>query len=85
MRSELLPSHSGWRDRGVGRRYRNRGGSADSARRAQLLQCAVDDGPFGLLRYSLDAFADDGEVDNESTEAFLRDVMTEFRNHLEGF
>ena len=28
-------------------------------------------------------FADDGEVANDETAAFLRDYMTEFRDHVE--
>jgi len=28
-------------------------------------------------------FADDGEVSDSSTEAFLRDYMSEFRDHVE--
>jgi chromate reductase len=28
-------------------------------------------------------FADDGEVSNEETAGFLRDFMTEFRDHVE--
>ena len=28
-------------------------------------------------------FADDGEVSNEETEVFLRNFMTEFRDHVE--
>src|SRR6476469_477993 len=38
--------------------------------------------PEAYIHYSPDVFADDGEVTNEATAAFLRDFMTEFHDHL---
>ena len=39
--------------------------------------------PEAYIHYSRDVFADDGEVTNSETEAFLRDFMAEFRDHVE--
>ena len=39
--------------------------------------------PEAYIHFSRDVFADDGEVSNEETEAFLRGFMTEFRDHVE--
>jgi chromate reductase, NAD(P)H dehydrogenase (quinone) len=39
--------------------------------------------PEAYIQFSHDVFAEDGEVTNESTETFLRDYMTEFRDHVE--
>jgi chromate reductase len=39
--------------------------------------------PEAYVHYSQDVFADDGEVRDETTEAFLRNYMTEFREHVE--
>jgi len=36
-----------------------------------------------FIHFSHDVFADDGEVSNEAAEAFLRDYMIEFRDHVE--
>jgi chromate reductase, NAD(P)H dehydrogenase (quinone) len=38
--------------------------------------------PEAYIHYSPDVFAPDGEVSDESTEAFLRAYMSEFRDHL---
>jgi chromate reductase len=38
--------------------------------------------PEAYIQFSHDVFAD-GEVSDVSTEAFLRDYMTEFRDHVE--
>jgi chromate reductase len=35
------------------------------------------------VHFSHDVFAEDGEVANDETAAFLRDYMTEFRDHVE--
>jgi hypothetical protein len=37
----------------------------------------------GHIRFSHDAFADDGEVNDESTAGFQRDYMTEFHDDVE--
>jgi chromate reductase len=39
--------------------------------------------PEAYIHFSLDVFADDGEVSDQSTEAFLREFTTEFRDHVE--
>ena len=39
--------------------------------------------PEAYITYSPDVFSDEGEVTNESTKAFLRDYMTEFRTYIE--
>ena len=39
--------------------------------------------PEAYIHFSHDVFADDGEVSNEETATFLRDFMTEFRDHVE--
>src|SRR3954467_4201154 len=39
--------------------------------------------PEAYIQFSHDVFTDDGEVSDEATEAFLRDYMIEFRDHLE--
>jgi chromate reductase len=39
--------------------------------------------PEAYIHFSHDVFADDGEVRDESTAAFLRGYMTEFRDHVE--
>ncbi len=39
--------------------------------------------PEAYVHFSHDVFADDGEVANDETAAFLRDYMTEFRDHVE--
>jgi chromate reductase len=39
--------------------------------------------PEAYIQFSHDVFADDGEVSDESTAAFLRDYMGEFRDHVE--
>jgi len=39
--------------------------------------------PEAYIHFSHDVFADDGEVSNEETAAFLRDFMAEFRDHVE--
>lgn len=38
--------------------------------------------PEAYIQYSPEVFTPDGEVTNESTAAFLRDFMAEFREHL---
>jgi chromate reductase len=39
--------------------------------------------PEAYIHYSHDVFKDDGEVTDESTAGFLRDFITEFRDHVE--
>lgn len=39
--------------------------------------------PEAYIHYSPDVFSDDGEVKLESTAVFLKDFMTEFRDHIE--
>jgi chromate reductase len=39
--------------------------------------------PEAYIQYSPEVFADDGEVTSETTEAFLRNFMAEFRDHVE--
>ena len=39
--------------------------------------------PEAYIHYSPEVFTGDGRVANEATEAFLRDFMTEFRDHIE--
>ncbi|MDR5698967.1 NADPH-dependent FMN reductase [Agromyces aerolatus] len=39
--------------------------------------------PEAYIRFSPEVFADDGAVHDESTEAFLRSYMDEFRDHIE--
>jgi chromate reductase len=39
--------------------------------------------PEAYIHFSHDVFAGDGEVSDPSTEAFLRDYMSEFRDHME--
>ena len=39
--------------------------------------------PEAYIHFSHDVFADDGEVSDQSTEAFLREFTTEFRDHVE--
>src|SRR3712207_573817 len=38
--------------------------------------------PEAYIRYSPEVFRDDGEITDESTAAFLKDYMTEFRDHV---
>jgi chromate reductase, NAD(P)H dehydrogenase (quinone) len=38
--------------------------------------------PEAYIHYSPDLFTDDGEVTNDSTVIFLRNFMTEFRDHV---
>jgi chromate reductase len=38
--------------------------------------------PEAYIHYSPDLFTDDGEVTNDSTVVFLRNFMTEFRDHV---
>ncbi len=38
--------------------------------------------PEAYLRYSPEVFRDDGEITDESTATFLRNYMTEFREHV---
>jgi chromate reductase len=38
--------------------------------------------PEAYIHYSPDVFGDDGEVKNESTKAFLRNYMEEFRTYM---
>ena len=38
--------------------------------------------PEAYIQYSPDVFTDDGEVNDESTAAFLSDFMAEFRTHV---
>jgi len=37
--------------------------------------------PEAFVHYTHDVFADDGEVKDDSTAAFLRNHMQEFRDH----
>jgi chromate reductase, NAD(P)H dehydrogenase (quinone) len=39
--------------------------------------------PEAYIHFSHDVFADDGEVADDSTVAFLGDFMREFRDHVE--
>lgn len=39
--------------------------------------------PEAYIQYSPERFSPDGEVTDETTAAFLRDFMTEFRDHVE--
>ena len=39
--------------------------------------------PEAYIHFSHDVFADDGEVSDATTEGFLRDYMSEFRDHVE--
>jgi chromate reductase, NAD(P)H dehydrogenase (quinone) len=39
--------------------------------------------PEAYIQYSPDVFSDDGEVKLESTAVFLKDFMTEFRDHIQ--
>jgi chromate reductase len=39
--------------------------------------------PEAYIQYSREVFADNGEVSSEETATFLRDYMTEFRDHVE--
>src|SRR5689334_19397237 len=39
--------------------------------------------PEAYIQYSAAMFADNGEVSNEETATFLRNYMTEFRDHVE--
>jgi chromate reductase len=39
--------------------------------------------PEAYVQYSRSVFADNGEVINEETATFLRNYMTEFRDHVE--
>ena len=39
--------------------------------------------PEAYIHFSHDVFADDGEVNEATAEGFLRDYMTEFRDHVE--
>ena len=39
--------------------------------------------PEVYIHFSHDVFAPNGEVSNEETAGFLRDYMTEFRDHVE--
>jgi chromate reductase, NAD(P)H dehydrogenase (quinone) len=39
--------------------------------------------PEAYIQYSSDVFNDDGEVKLESTAVFLKDFMTEFRDHIQ--
>jgi chromate reductase len=39
--------------------------------------------PEAYIQFSPDVFGEDGRVSNESTEAFLRGYMNEFRDHVE--
>jgi chromate reductase len=39
--------------------------------------------PEAYVHYTPDVFADDGEVSDASTATFLRDYMSEFRDHVE--
>jgi chromate reductase len=39
--------------------------------------------PEAYVHYTPDVFADDGEVSDASTATFLRDFMSEFRDHVE--
>ena len=39
--------------------------------------------PEAYIHFSHDVFADDGEVSDQATAAFLRDYMTEFRDHVQ--
>lgn len=38
--------------------------------------------PEAYIQYAPEKFTSDGEVTDESTAAFLRDFMAEFREHL---
>ena len=38
--------------------------------------------PEAYIHYSPEVFKDDGEVTNDATAAFLRDFMSEFRDHI---
>jgi chromate reductase, NAD(P)H dehydrogenase (quinone) len=38
--------------------------------------------PEAYIHYSPDVFGDDGEVKNESTKAFLRNYLEEFRTYM---
>ena len=38
--------------------------------------------PEAYVHYTPEVFADDGEVKDDSTAAFLRNYMQEFRDHL---
>ncbi|WP_068154669.1 NADPH-dependent FMN reductase [Rhodococcus phenolicus] len=38
--------------------------------------------PEAYIHYTPEVFGDDGTVHNESTEAFLRNYMSEFRDHI---
>lgn len=68
---ELLRPHVGGGDRGLARPDRNRGGAAEPARGAELLQCASDDASEAYISFKPGLFTDDGEVTDESTAAFL--------------
>jgi chromate reductase len=39
--------------------------------------------PEAYITFSEERFAPDGEVRDESTAAFLKDYMSEFRDHVE--
>jgi chromate reductase len=38
--------------------------------------------PEAYIHYSPEVFTDEGEVTNDATAAFLRDFMSEFRDHI---
>jgi chromate reductase, NAD(P)H dehydrogenase (quinone) len=39
--------------------------------------------PEAYIQYSPDVFTPDGEVTDDATAGFLRNFMTEFRDHVE--
>ncbi len=58
---------------------------AQQSLRAVLSHCNARQmtSPEAYIQFSRDVFAEDGEVADESTETFLREYMTEFRDHVE--
>ena len=38
--------------------------------------------PEAYIHYTPEVFGDDGSISNESTETFLRNYMSEFRDHI---
>ncbi len=80
---EFVRSRADRSDRRIDRRHRHRGRPAEPARGDGVLQRPVDDRPpEAYIHYTPEVFGDDGTVHNESTEAFLRNYMSEFRDHI---
>ena len=74
---ELLRAQAFGRHRHFAGRDRHRGGAAEPARRAVLLQLAADEPVEAYIQFKPGLITADGEVTDDGTKQFLQNYMTE--------